>query len=207
MSLTKSWLPRIVLLGLAASGLSLAASTPDLPGAMDSGWVMADLNGDHHVDVATARSALRNAAGYSQEVRIQLGSSQQTSFRFDSSSSTVELSSQDVDGDDDGDLVVFEPLSSQPIAVWLNDGAGSFHEGHLDDFRKLWSEHPGPAWHARIEEPSALGISDERTQSITARPAMIAPEPINRASSLPQALSRRDGCRSDFRPRAPPRNS
>ena len=45
-----------------------------------------------------------------------------------------------MDGDNDGDLVVFEPLSSQPIGVWINDGAGSFHEGRLADFRKLWSE-------------------------------------------------------------------
>ena len=203
----KSRLPRILLLAVTAGGLSFAASTPDLPGVMDSGWVMADLNGDHHLDVATARSALRGAAGYSQEVRVTLGASQQTSFRFDSSSSIVELSSQDVDGDHDGDLVAFEPLSSQPIAVWLNDGAGSFHEGHLADFRKLWSEHPGPAWRARFEDSPAVGISDERTQSIALLPAIVAPEPLSRATALLQVLSRRDGCHSDFRPRAPPRNS
>ena len=80
--------------------------------------------------------------GYAQEVRSHTGRIQQTSFHFLSPGATVELSSQDVDGDDDGDLVVFEPLSSQPIGVWINDGTGSFHEGRLADFRKLWSERP-----------------------------------------------------------------
>ena len=125
-----------------------------------SGWVLADLNGDQNVDLATARSGRHDANGYTQEVRITLGAFQQTSFHFLSPGATVELSSQDVDGDDDGDLVVFEPLSSQPIGVWINDGAGSFHEGRLADFRNLWSERPGSAWRGR--HPAAPVIRDLR---------------------------------------------
>jgi hypothetical protein len=98
-------------------------------------------------------------------------------------------------------------LSSQPIAVWINDGAGSFHEGRLADFRKLWSEQPGSAWRIRFQRLALPAISEERTQSLTPSAAITAPEPTvtgriwQSESAGPQAR------RSDFRPRAPPRNS
>jgi hypothetical protein len=207
--LAKSWVPRFLLLASASSGLSLAA-VRDLPSPVDSpvlsGWVLADLNGDQNVDVATALPGRHDANGYTQEVRITLGAFQQTSFHFQSRGATVELSSVDVDGDHDGDLVVFEPLSSQPIGVWINDGAGSFHEGRLADFRKLWSEQPGPAWRASFERLALQAISEDRTQSITPPAAIAAPEPIVASPIWQNESARQDARRSDFRPRAPPRN-
>jgi len=192
---------------MASSGLSLAAAH-DLPSALDfpavSGWVLADLNGDQNVDMATARSGQRDVNGYTQVVQITLGAFQQTSFHFLSPGATIELSSQDVDGDDDGDLVVYEPLSSQPIGVWINDGAGSFHEGRLADFRKLWSERPGSAWRGTIQQLPLFAISDERTQSVAPAPALAAPETAVVNRSWQNEHARQDVRRSDSRPRAPP---
>ena len=208
----KSWAS--LLLVLAAGGLNLAASAPavhDLPSAIDSGavsgWVLADLNGDQKVDLATAQSGRHDARGYTQEVRITLGASEQTSFRFLSPGATVELSTRDVDGDRDGDLVVFEPLSSQPIAVWINDGGGSFHEGRVADFRKLWSEQPGSAWRAGLQRLALFAISEDRTQHLTRPAAIAAPEPIVTGGIWQIDAGRRDARYSNFRPRAPPRNS
>ncbi len=158
----KSWVHGLLL--LAAAGSGLAVSTHDLPSALDSpavsGWVLADLNGDQSVDLATAQSGRHDANGYAQEVRVTLGAFQQTSFRFLSPGATVELSSQDVDGDDDGDLVVFEPLSSQPIGVWINDGAGTFHEGRLGGLPEALERAPGVGM-ARAR-PAAPVIRDLR---------------------------------------------
>ena len=201
----------IFALAGASSAFHLNAadlSTEELPSppTSSSGWVLADLNGDQTVDLATAQSGLHDSNGYAQEVRVELGASKPTSFRFLSKAAIVELSSQDVDGDDDGDLVVFEPLSSQPIGVWLNDGRGSFHEGRLADFRKLWSERPSPTLRARVAELPLFAISEERTQFLTPAVAIAAPEPVvtgrtwQDESSLPDAVS------SEFRPRGPPRS-
>jgi hypothetical protein len=207
--LAKSSAPRLLLLALACGGLAVSAH--DLPSALNSpavsGWVLADLNGDQNVDLATARSGRHDANGYAQEVRVTLGAFQQTSFRFLSPGATVELSSQDVDGDDDGDLVVFEPLSSQPIGVWINDGAGSFHEGRLADFRKLWSERPGSAWRGHFQQLPLFAVSDERTQSLTPSASMAAPEPMLAGRTWQRESSPTDARRSDYRPRGPPRNS
>jgi hypothetical protein len=205
----KSWVPRLALLVFASAGLAVSAH--DLPGTVDSpgvsGWVLSDLNGDQKVDLATARSGHHDANGYAQEVSITLGAFQQTSFRFLSPGAIVELSSQDVDGDDDGDLVVFSPLSSQPIGVWLNDGRGSFHEGRLADFRKLWSERPGSAWRAHFQQLPLLAITEERTQVLTPSSAIAAPEPIVTGCTWQNESSLTDACRADYRPRGPPRNS
>ena len=204
----------VIALLSAGSALQLAAAgvgvgeLPVPPGSpSQSGWVLADLNGDQNVDLATARSGGHDAGGYAQEVRITLGAFEQTSFRFLSRGATVELSSQDVDGDNDGDLVVFEPLSSQPIGVWINDGAGSFHEGRLADFRNLWSERPGSAWQARLQQLPLFAISDERTQFLTPSAALTAPEPVVPGCTWQNECARPDAYRSGFRPRGPPRNS
>jgi hypothetical protein len=210
----KSWVPGVLLLAWAGSGLSLAATNPqvhDLPNALDagdvSGWVLADLNGDQSVDLATASSGRHDANGYAQEVRIKLGAFQQTSFHFQSRGATVELSSRDVDGDLDGDLIIFEPFSSQPIGVWLNDGAGSFHEGRLADFRKLWSDQPGSTWRIRFQPLAWLAISEERMQSVIPPPVIAAPEPVFISRTRQNDAALREARQSDFRPRAPPCNS
>ena len=215
-SFAKSWASWFLPLVLTGSGVSLAAgnqnpSTIDLPSRISStavsGWVLTDFDGDRNADLATARSASHTASGYSQEVRVTLGSLRQSSFRFVSSGATVELSSRDVDGDNDRDLVVFESLSSQPIGVWLNDGAGSFHEGRLADFRKLWSEQPGPAWRARAGHHALFAVSPERTQSLVSLAAATAPELTAGRLARHKEPARREPRSSDFRPRAPPRNS
>ena len=206
----KTWFLRIVLAALAGSGLGLAA-TDDLPSATDSntvsGWVLADLNGDQNVDLATAQAGRHDANGYTQEVRITLGDFKQTSFHFQSPGAIVELSTRDVDGDQDGDLIVFEPLSSQPIGVWINDGAGTFHEGRLADFRKLWAGQPGPTWRVRLERLAVLAISEDRTQSLTPSSVIAAPQPVVTDSIRDEEPARRYARPSDYRPRAPPRNS
>ena len=209
LSSAKSRAPWLLLLALACS--RLAASAHDLPSALNSsgvsGWVLSDLNGDQNVDLATARSGLHDANGYAQEVSVTLGAFQQTSFHFQSPGAAVELSSQDVDGDDDGDLVVFEPLSRQPIGVWINDGSGSFHEGRLADFRKLWSDQPGSAWRNQLQPLPLFAVSDERTQSLAPSASAVAPEPVIIHPAWQNESPARDPNHSDSRPRAPPSNS
>ena len=215
-SFAKSWVSWLLPLALSGSGLGLAAGSRDatrveLPTKLNStalsGWVLTDFDGDQNADLATAQSGHHDAHGYAQEVRITLDAFRQTSFHFLSTGATVELSSRDVDGDNDRDLIVFEPLSSQPIGVWINDGAGSFHEGRLADFRKLWSEQPGSAWRASMQRIALFAISPERTQSLTPPAAVAAPELIAGRPARQIESARREARPSDFRPRAPPSNS
>jgi hypothetical protein len=69
-----------------------------------SGWVLADLNGDQQIDLASASSGLSDAGmpGSSRHA----GRFPRNIFPFPEPRATVELSSRDVDGDHDGDLIV-----------------------------------------------------------------------------------------------------
>ncbi len=206
---------RPVLLWLLAGGaLSFAAGSataaePPIPSnAVSSyGWVIADLDGDQIADVATARSGRHEFNGYSQEVRIILAGLQQTSFQFLSRGPTVELSTLDVDGDHDGDLVVFEPLSSQPIGVWLNDGAGSFHEGRLADFQELWSDRPGPAFRSSLEQIALLAVSEERIQPLASPIIAGAPDLVSTGMIRHFESARLHAFSTPACPRAPPSHS
>jgi hypothetical protein len=198
-----------LLLALAGGGLRLAAATPTaygLPETLDpaasSGWVLADLDGNNTIDLATAAPSTHHLDGYSQEVRVDLGDSRQTSFHFQTSSATIALSSRDVDGDHDRDLVVLEPLSREPIGIWLNDGGGSFHEGNLADFAGILS-HPTSGLVSPDDRIALLAIAEDQAPST---PRILTNAPPRAAERLAPAhgLSRPLLLPSDSRSRAPP---
>jgi hypothetical protein len=172
-----------------------------------SGWVLADLNGDQQIDLASASSGLSDTGGYAQEVRVTLGASRETVFHFQSRGATIELSSRDVDGDHDGDLIVFEPLSNQPISVWLNDGAGSFHQAPVANFKALWSDQPGSSWLVRVQRLPLIAISEERTQTAVPPVVLAAPGDTFAACIRPNCSLILNPRRDHSRTRGPPRNS
>jgi hypothetical protein len=212
--LAKSWAFQLLFLAFASSGLCLAAgpTVHDLPGTVDfpavSGWVLSDLNGDRTADLATARSGRHEARGYAQEVKITLGISQDTSFRFFSPGAKIELSSRDVDGDQDRDLVILEPLSREPIGVWINDGAGLFHEGNLADFQALLGQGRSSSGLLPPRQHLPLaGISEERIQLAAPTISTTAADRILELLAPRSELPRQELFQSDFRPRAPPARS
>jgi hypothetical protein len=205
------WLLLLLAAGTAFQALAAEVGKPELPIPYStpsvSGWVLADLNGDQQIDLASASSGLSDSGGYAQEVRVTLGASRETFFRFQSRGATVELSSRDVDGDHDGDLIVFEPLSNQPISVWLNDGAGSFHEAPLANFKALWSDQSGSSWLVRIQHLPLIAISEDRTQTAVPPVVLAAPGDTFAACIRPDCSSILNPRRDHSRTRGPPRNS
>jgi len=203
---------RLLLLFLASGAGLLSAGAPrsqDLSRALSSptvsGWALADFNGDDSFDLATANSARHDARGYAQEVQVGFGSYQRSSFKFRSRSATVDLSTPDVDGDQDRDLVVREPLSMTPIGVWINDGKGSFHEGNLADFPGLDRPKASTAWRVQRQHILLLAVFDERPPLVTETSSIhlrFARERLAR----PTDPSRQDPHSSRFRNRGPPLN-
>jgi hypothetical protein len=208
---SKSW--RLLLLFLASGALVVSAGSPrsqDLSRVLSSptvtGWALADFDGDDSVDLATASSARHDARGYAQEVLISFGSHRQSSFRFRSLSATVDLSTPDIDGDQDHDLVAREPWSMTPIGVWINDGEGAFHEGNLADFPALSRRGPVATQRVQRRHISLLAVFDERVPLAMPETALL---PRFVGARLVSRIDpwRRDLYNSDFRNRAPPRHA
>lgn len=159
-----------LLLSLAASFFVCAASarTYELPAnaSRAPGWILTDFDGDRRADLAAAGPGLRDGGGYIHQVNIDLTGFQASSFIVRGSSPSIRLSFRDVDGDDDRDLIVFEPWSPLPVGVWLNDGTGHFTEGRVADYlatlgtgdsRSFTSQRP-------VDEPLA-SLQDQRSTS------------------------------------------
>jgi hypothetical protein len=84
-----------------------------------------DFDGDHCFDVITGKRE-----GLYYRVEIELSSQQEkTSFSLSNSDPLVQLSSRDVDSDNDQDLVLSSSTALYPLAIWLNDGKGNFQQG------------------------------------------------------------------------------
>ena len=75
-------------------------------------------------------------AGLQVETALDLtGNPDQKSFSVLSQEPNgLNIQAIDVDGDQDLDLVVTSRWSMQIIAVWINDGSGSFTPGDLDQY-------------------------------------------------------------------------
>jgi hypothetical protein len=201
-----------LFLALAGSGLALAADAPpswDLSSALNSpavsGWTIADFDGNNLPDLATASSPSHDSSGYAQELRVEMSPSQRSFVVFRSRSATVELSTPDIDGDHDQDLVIREPLSMELIGIWINDGAGSFTEANVVDFPSLKRSPSDSQWRATPQSLGLAALSEERVPP--AIPAVSQNIPLRTSAPLAQTD------RTDYRrlprfglhPRAPPR--
>ncbi|SRR5712691_951887 len=114
-------------------------------------WATAtgDLNYDGTPDHAVADRLGRDASGFEYELQVSITGVGSQSVRFDSPESALDVSLRDIDHDDDLDVVVSAMFSPAPARVWLNDGAGRFHEA---DVRALPRERPSAGSRADTED-------------------------------------------------------
>jgi hypothetical protein len=139
---------------------------------------MADFDGDHRLDLATLGAADPLRSGYFHQVHIQLSTQEFPVFTLLIRTAVNRLSALDLDGDNDRDLVLETPFRV-PLAVWINDGGGNFHEGNLENFRFQLSH----------DDPRSLGSSERllpflrtgecpRRNAALSQPFRCGPQPV-----------------------------
>lgn len=89
----------------------------------------ADFNNDTYPDGAVL---VRSNNRFQIEVHFRYR--RVSRLTFASSLPRLAISALDVNNDGNTDLVVEEPFSRQRLFVWLNDGYGSFHSAHVEDY-------------------------------------------------------------------------
>ncbi len=86
----------------------------------------ADFDGDGCRDSATAIASI-----YGYEIEINFACQhEKTSLKLEDPGFGARIVAVDIDRDKDQDILVTSPLSSIPIALWLNDGKGHFERGN-----------------------------------------------------------------------------
>lgn len=201
------------------------AATPDVPGSLTVavaatdfrlgtaarpfGWstAIADFDGDGGADFAIADRLVRPAQFFQYRIQFRLSGARPQTITFQSPHAALTIEVRDVDHDDDLDLIALPVMTRDVVRVWLNDGAGHFEEGGVDDGLAPLPDPPGSVSVARTTLPAdAAVLSPERTlvgleasaglPSVPARPSDPTSSPRPR-----RYLALRS---SSLAPRAPP---
>jgi hypothetical protein len=113
-----------------ASTTTSASPAQPMPTPSMSTSSVSDFDSDNLPDLATSRYEIH---GYTVEIDLST-QHQRTRFTVPGSGLMIRLLAIDLDHDSDQDLVITNALSSQPLAVWLGDGAGHFEKGDLNSY-------------------------------------------------------------------------
>jgi hypothetical protein len=89
-------------------------------------FAIEDFDGDNRPDIATVVEGRSGAADKHYRIRFQLSSGGSQNIDLTAPVGGLDLSSRDVNGDDFLDVVVTTAGTNRPVAVLLNDGAGTF---------------------------------------------------------------------------------
>lgn len=118
-----------------------------------------DFDGDNRADIAYAKPQGRMNGAYHYKVEVRLSAQPGAIFDVDSGAAGgLRISTRDVDGDHDLDLVITSAFGGLRVGVWLNDGHGQFTQGAAESYPlSIWQE-PDHVWQAP-ERPQAPSLA------------------------------------------------
>jgi hypothetical protein len=153
------------LVGSTASGqearnldASPVGSTPQL--------AISDFDGDFHPDLASVQAGSTTSGNTDYWIQLQLSAAGPQSIRLVAPSGGLQIEARDVNGDHAVDLVLTTTSLRQPVAIFLNDGHGSFSQVASSDFPEAFSK-PLTNWASTCyQSTDAVGIPPQSLTSI-----------------------------------------
>jgi len=161
-------------------------------------FAIEDFDGDNRPDIAIVVEGRSGAADNHYRIRFQLSSGGSQNIDLTAPVGGLDLSSRDVNGDDFLDVVVTTAGTNRPVAVLLNDGAGTFTASDPSAFpgafrksNKFWGRlteelrEASPAFLARLYSsdlegrngtfslPFETGVLAKRTNRLETRNAEV----------------------------------
>jgi len=130
------------------------------PAETGRSWMLADFDGDHVPELATAYKE-----GRAYRVDIQLsGTRERASFILSSGTLGIRIFAADVDRDQDRDLVIADSDALARQMVWLNDGHGHFRRDERRSYTHVLDGDLTSSFAPRRDtEGTAPAIPTERT--------------------------------------------
>jgi hypothetical protein len=156
-------LVRTLLLFFAFMGSSAAAEEAQniaaAPVSLGQQLAISDFDGDLHPDLASVQAGATASGSTDYWIQLQLSAVGRQSIRIVAPAGGLLLEARDVNGDHAVDLIL-STLFRQPVAIFLNDGHGSFS-------RVAPSAFPGAFGNLLTNWASA---SDQATDDVGAPP-------------------------------------
>jgi hypothetical protein len=123
------------------AGLATSSVLPH-PAAPTLGLTMADFTGDTHPDVAMVEFERADSANARYRIEIRLTEGRAQSLRLTAPFGGLLITTKDVTGDGNLDLIVHAAKTHALVAVFLNDGNGHFERADTASFAKTLTDEP-----------------------------------------------------------------
>jgi len=123
----------------AATALATDTSPDSLsatPIGLNVGFTMADFTGDTHPDLATVELSSLDSGNAEYMIEVQLTEGGHQVLRLSAPFGGILVTTKDVTGDGNLDLIISSGRSHAPVALFLNDGHGHFSVADASAFAK-----------------------------------------------------------------------
>jgi hypothetical protein len=167
------WISLSLLFGSAGQGAAEAANTENRPvasGGTGSRFAIADFDGDRRPDLARVQAgAASDASGTADySIQLQLTAAGPESIQFLAPAGGLEIEARDVNGDHAIDLVLTTAWFKHPVAIFINDGHGSFSRAEPAAFPGAFSESRTNWLSTTILATDVAGVPTQSSASICA---------------------------------------
>jgi hypothetical protein len=125
------------------------------PGAQ---FAIADFDGDVRPDLASIQAGPNSSGNTNYWIQLQLSAVGRQSIRLVAPAGGLRIEARDVNGDHAVDLVLATAWFNQPVAVFLNNGHGSFSRVEPAAFPEAFSESKTKLASASYQATEAVGI-------------------------------------------------
>ena len=154
------WSSLLLLFGFIGAGTAAgaearnAAAAPVGPGPQ---FAISDFDGDFRPDLASVQAGATTSGSTDYWIQLELSAAGRQSIRLVAPAGGLMIEARDVNGDHAVDLILSTSLR-QPVAVFLNDGHGSFSRAAPSAFPEAFSK-PLTNWASAFDQATdAVGI-------------------------------------------------
>jgi len=146
----------------SAQGARNAVATPVGSGPQ---FAISDFDGDLNPDLASVQAGLTTSGSTDYWIQLQLSAAGRQSIRLVAPAGGLLIEARDVNGDHAVDLILSTSLK-QPVAIFLNDGHGSFSRVEPSVFPGAFS-NPVTSWVSTSNDAmEAVGVPPQSRPGI-----------------------------------------
>lgn len=119
----------LILLAGALTGAAVGADVPK-PSSISVGpslpFAVADFDGDHRPDLVGVQTGQIGVSRTNYWIQLQLSASGRQTISIVAPAGGLQIAARDVNGDQIPDLILTTTWLRQPVAIFINDGHGTF---------------------------------------------------------------------------------
>jgi len=161
----------ILVLSFASQARAYATdlhSDPVTVAGPASQFAIADFDGDLHPDLATIEAGGSKSGSGNYRIQVRLSSVGRQFIQLTAPRGGLVIEARDVNGDHAVDLVLATAGSGEPVAVFLNDGHGSFSRAEPEAFPEAFASSSGDCVSTTSQATDAVCIPPQLGSGICA---------------------------------------